>query len=64
MKTEIKAFDSEVGVDVTPINLPTNYKPVVGQIIETTDGMYEVRRYEESNMNGFVTRISLTVRRC
>lgn len=63
MKTTVEAFDDEVGKDVIPVNLPVDYKPMVGQIIETTDGKYEVKGYVENNMNGFVSRISLVVRK-
>lgn len=63
MKTIVDAFDDEVGRNVTPINLPVDYKPVVGQVIETTDGEYEVKAYVENNMNGFISRISLVVRK-
>ncbi|GAB2567823.1 hypothetical protein [Spirosoma areae] len=63
MQTKIEAFDDEVGRDIIPINLPTDYKPAEGQLIETTDGMYVVKGYYENNMNGFVSRISLIVRK-
>ena len=63
MKTIVDAFDNEAGRDITPVNLPPDYKPVEGQIIETTDGKYEVKGYVENNMGGSVTRISLVVRK-
>lgn len=63
METKVEAFDNEVGKDVIPINLPPDYKPIKGQLIKTTDGMYEVKSYVENNMGGFVSRISLIVKK-
>ncbi|WP_338871410.1 hypothetical protein WBJ53_25330 [Spirosoma sp. SC4-14] len=63
MQTKVEAFDNEIGRDIIPVNLPKDYKPVAGQLIETTDGMYVVKGYVENNMNGFISRISLIVRK-
>jgi hypothetical protein len=36
---------------------------MLGQLIETTDGIYEVESYVENDMGGFVSRISLVVKK-
>lgn len=42
MKIVFKAVDQETKLEVTPVNLPTDFTPEVGHVIDTTNGLYEV----------------------
>jgi hypothetical protein len=63
MIIEFLAFDSEEERDVTPINLPYNYRPAIGQVLETTSGTYRVIGYYKDTVDGVVLSVTLHVRK-
>ncbi|RIV22363.1 hypothetical protein DYU11_15190 [Fibrisoma montanum] len=71
MKTVYKAVNQETKEQVTPINLPTDYIPEIGHIIDTTNGAYEVigitevgiQRSSAAELDQSVTRVILQLQK-